>query len=98
MKFLHCDHDETYLTLHDCISEKAYFEDGKLVFELHDGFWIAPEHPESNLPETVRTDFSKVEYVLECGEEYDVTVYVFEKNLFKAPLSCYNMPVAQLRY
>lgn len=83
MNFAHCDTDEKYLTLHDCVAERAYFENGKLGFEFNDGFWVSPDHPESNLSELVRTDFSKVEYTLEDGADYDVTVYVFKKNLFK---------------
>ena len=57
MNFVHCNTDEKYLTLHDCVAERAYFEDGKLGFEFHDGFWISPDHPDSNLPNLVRTDF-----------------------------------------
>ena len=83
MNFSHCDHDEKYLTLHDCIAERAYFENGKLGFEFDDGFWVLPDHPESALSELVRTDRSKVEYTLEDGEDYDVTVYVFKKSFFK---------------
>ena len=83
MEFSHCDHDEWYLSLHDCIAERAYFKNGKLGFELNDGFWISPDHPESNLSNLVRTDFSRVEYTLEDGADYDVTIYVFKKTLFK---------------
>ena len=83
MNFSHCDHDEKHLTLHDCIAERAYFENGKLGFEFDDGFWVSPDHPESSLSELVRTDRSKVEYTLEDGEDYDVTVYVFKKSFFK---------------
>ena len=82
MNFAHCDKDEKYLTLHDCVAERAYFENGKLGFEFNDGFWISPDHPESNLSELVRTDFSKVEYTLEDGEDYDVTVFVFKKSSY----------------
>lgn len=77
MEFTHCDHDEKHLTLHDCIAKRAYFENGKLGFEFEDGFWISPDHPASNLTKMVRTDFSKVEYTLLDGRDYDVTVYVF---------------------
>jgi GTP-binding protein len=49
--------------LHDCIAEKAYFKDGVLGFEFSDGFWILPNHPESHLSKTVRTNFSKVEFI-----------------------------------
>ena len=83
MNFIRCDHDEKYLSLHDCVAERAYFENGKLGFEFNDGFWVSPDHPESNLPEPVRTECSKVEYTLEDGEDYDVTVYVFKKSCFK---------------
>ena len=69
MNFSHCDKDEKYLSLHDCVAEQAYFENGKLGFEFNDGFWISPDHPESNLSNLVRTDFSKVEYKLESVRE-----------------------------
>ena len=81
MVFSHCDKDEKQLSLHDCIAEHAYFEGGKLGFEFGDGFWITPDHPSSNFSNSVRTDCSKVEYTLEDGEDYDVTVYVFKKTL-----------------
>jgi hypothetical protein len=89
MIFSHCDHDEKYLTLHDCIAERAYFENGKLGFEFNDGFWVSPDHPESNLSQVVRTDFSKVEYTLEDGDDYDVIVYVFKKTIFKKTIRIY---------
>ena len=80
MSFSHCDHEDQYLSLHDCIAERAYFENGKLGFEFSDGFWVSPDHPESHLSNLVRTDFSKVEYTLEDGGDYDVTVYVFTRS------------------
>ena len=83
MCFTHCDRDEAYISLHDCIADKAYFENGKLGFELSDGFWILPDHPESNLAGTARTDASKVEYTLYRGDRWDIIIYVFEKTLFK---------------
>ena len=79
MNFLHCDHNETYLSLHDCVAERAYFENGKLGFEFNDGFWVSPDHPDSHLDKLVKTDFSKVEYTLTDGADYDVTVYVFKR-------------------
>ena len=78
MQFIHYDHNEQYISLHDCIAEQAYLTEGKLCFTFADGFWISPEHPESDLDKMVRTDFSKVEYTLTDGKEYDVTVYVFQ--------------------
>ena len=59
MEFSHCDKDEKYLSLHDCVAEKACFENGKLGFEFHDGFWISHDHPQSDLSDPVKTDFSK---------------------------------------
>ena len=82
MQFSHSDHNEQYLSLHDCIAERACFENGILGFAFPDGFWISPDHPESDLSEMVRTDFSMVEFSLENGKEYDVAVYVFTKTLF----------------
>ena len=52
-------------------------------FEFNDGFWVSPDHPESNLSKLVRSDFSKVEYSLENGEDYDVTVHIFKKSFWK---------------
>lgn len=83
MTFLHCDNSEKNLTLHDCIADRAYFEDGKLIFEFDDGFWIGADHPENNLNKMVRTDFAKVEFVLVKGEWCDGYVYVFERTFFK---------------
>ena len=86
MSFSHCEHDETHLSLHDCIAQRAYLENGKLGFELSDGFRILPDHPESHSSDTVRTGSAKVEYTLYSGECGDVTVYVFEETLFKRTL------------
>ena len=80
MNFLHCCKDETYLSLHDCVAGHAYFENGVLGFTFDDGFWVSPDHPDSPLSDMVRTDASWVEYTLEDGGDYDVTVYVFRKN------------------
>lgn len=83
MDFVHCDKNDNYVTLHDCKADRAYFENGILGFEFPDGFWITPENPESKLDTLVRTDKSKVEFVLYDGDQADATVYVFEKNIFK---------------
>ena len=83
MHYSHCDQNEQDLSLHDCVAERAYFENGRLGFEFPDGFWISPDHPASDLSNLVRTDYSKVEYVLAFGDDCDVTVYVFEKSCFK---------------
>lgn len=83
MHFSHCDSSEKHLSLHDCIAEQAYFKDGVLGFDFSNGFWILSDHPESHLSQTVRTDFSRAEFILENGEAYDVTVYVFSRTWFK---------------
>ena len=82
MEFSHCDHNEDYFILHDCIPQQAYFQNCKLGFEFNNGFGVMPDHPENHFCEVARTDFSKVEYSLLDGDEYDVTVYVFEKTFF----------------
>lgn len=82
-RFLHCDTDDELINLHDCKAERAVFGSGVLEFDFGDGFWISPDHSESNLSELVRTDRSKVEFRLIDGDEYDVTVFVFERNIFK---------------
>ncbi|MBE6658483.1 MAG: hypothetical protein E7604_08570 [Ruminococcaceae bacterium] len=61
----------------------AYFENGTLVFAFEDGFWVSPDHPDSPLSKMVRTDASRVEYILEDGGDYDVTVYVFRRTCFR---------------
>ena len=82
MKFLHCDNSDKHIILHDCIAEKAYFQNGILGFEFEDGFWVSPEHPESDSSTFVKTDFSKAEFVLGRGSEFDITVYVFQRCIF----------------
>lgn len=81
--FSHCDSNDKYVSLHDCKAERAWFENGILGFEFTDGFWITPDNPESDLDVLVRTDASKIEFVLLDGDEFDVTVFVFEINIFK---------------
>ncbi len=66
--FIHCEDNNTNLTLHDCIAEKVYLQDGVLVFEFPDGFWIGSEHPDNPYKECLRTDASRVEFVLENDE------------------------------
>ena len=81
MAFLHCDRDEDLFTLHDCITDRVYFADNVLSFDFPDGFWVLPDHSEGIPDKVVRTDASKVTYTL-MDDEYDVTIYVFEKSLF----------------
>ena len=77
MTYLHCEHDEQHVSLHDCVAERAWFADGKLGFAFADGFWILPDHPENHLKQTVRTDASSVEFTLEDGLDCDITIYAF---------------------
>ena len=95
MEFSHCNQDEQYLTLHDCIATRAYFEKNNLGFEFNNGFWILPEHPESNLSKPVRTDFAKAEYTLE--EDGDVTVFIFKKTFLQKKRSGSNGPCRNWR-
>ena len=83
MDFVHCDKSDNYVTLHDCKADRAYFENGILGFEFSDGFRITPENPESKLDTLVRTDNSRVDFILYDGDEADATVYVIEKNILK---------------
>lgn len=78
MNFLHTDKSDEHISLHDCIATGAYFRDGKLGFEFDNGFWALDSHPENSLGKTVRTDFSRVEYDLDEGQDYDVTIYCFD--------------------
>ena len=84
MHFAHCDHDETYISLHDCVAERAWFENSKLGFAFKDGFYVSPDHPESNLSTMVRTDLSHAEFTLspDEGANYDVSVCFFKETLF----------------
>ena len=84
--FSHCDNNDSYVSLHDCKAERAWFEGGVLGFEFPDGFWITPEHPESNLDVLVKTDAAKVTFELLDGDEFDAMIFVVEENIFKQPV------------
>ena len=81
MDFSHSDRDEDLFSLHDCITDRACFEGKELRFEFPDGFWVLPHHPASDIDKVVRTDAAQVTYTL-MDNEYDVTIYVFEKSIF----------------
>ena len=85
MNFNHCDTDEEYLTLHDCVAERAYFTNGKLGFEFDDGFWISPDHPESNLSNLVRTDNTRWKMV-----RTTTLPYMFSRKTFSKKQSVLN--------
>lgn len=69
--FLHCDSSNEFLTLHDCIADRAYLRDGKLVFEFSEGFYIAAQHPDNPYDNCLLTDSARVEFVLKNGAGYD---------------------------
>lgn len=81
--YKHCDTDSTFITLHDCYSQKIILKDNILSFYFENGFWIKPGHKYNNLNETVRTDGTRVDFFLrnDCFDE--LTVFVFQKNLFR---------------
>jgi len=81
-EYKHYDTEDEFLSLHDCNTEKVLFENGILSFYFENGFWITPEHKSSNLEQTVRTDFAKVDFHLAYGDEGDITIYVFSKKAF----------------
>lgn len=58
MNFAHCDKEEKYLTLHDCVAERAYFENGKLGFEFNEF-----RHPLSPLPYRWRNSDGVMPYI-----------------------------------
>lgn len=96
-KYIHIDTDNRFLTLHDCIAEKVYLQDGVLVFELNDGFWIGPEHPDNPYNECLRTDKARVEFVLENGEEYDAYAWLHvQENPKSRKKTVRNWEIAQL--
>ena len=77
--YKHCDSNDEYVSLHDCRATKVTFENGVLKFVFQDGFWITQGHPDNMLHKTDRTGESEVKFLLENGDEYDVTLYVFEE-------------------
>ena len=85
-KFLHIDPDAFHgheLTLHDCVADKISFENGTLLFNLPDGFWVTPHHKEGKCKKTVRTEASVVAFTVKDID--DITVRVFTRNTW--PLS-----------
>ena len=81
-KYLHCDNDDSYISLHDCYANKIYFNDNVLSFRFDNGFWIIPEHEFSDVEETVRTDKSRVNFHLEDSSLEDVSIYIYRNSIF----------------
>ncbi len=78
--YKHYDKDGAAISLHDCRSEKATFENGILIFYFpQDGFWILSEHEANSTGEAVRTDASAVRFHLLCETEDESQCYVFDK-------------------
>ena len=76
--YTHIDTDDSVLSLHDCYANRIQFENSILSFYFQNGFWVTPSHRANNSNETVRTDFSQVDYHIDD----DVSIYVFRKNIF----------------
>ena len=76
-KYLHCDNDDSYISLHDCYANKIHFNDNVLSFCFDNGFWIIPEHEFSDVEETVRTDKLRVDFHLEDSSLEDISIYIY---------------------
>lgn len=82
MNFSHFENDDSHKSLHDCYADRAYYKDGVMTFEFSDGFWVTENHPDNKFNKTVRTDYSKIEYITDGGTESDIELYVFTRNIF----------------
>ncbi len=78
--YKHCD-DDRFISLHDCHATEVLYENGILTFVFDDGIWIAKGHPSNVVDKIVRTDVAEVKFCLETGDEYDISLYVFERKL-----------------
>ena len=79
--FIHNDPDgyhDKEITLHDCIADRVYLEDGTLQFYLPDGFWVTPHHKANGYEKTIRTGASLVAFTIK--EVDDISVRVFTRN------------------
>ena len=75
--YKHCEMNDEHMSLHDCHATDVTYENGILTFCFEDGIWISSD----TLNKTVRTDKACVKFYLETEEDYDISVYVFEKIL-----------------
>lgn len=80
--FKHYDTDNSCITLHDCYATNITIEENRISFYFENGFWITPEHKQSKLTDTVRTDSSRVDFYFSKESLDDFLVYVFRKNIF----------------
>lgn len=84
LNFKHNDEDGCHditLTLHDCVADKIEFADGWLRFYLPDGLWVNPNHEDSPLEKTVRTDAAVVDFKIKDLDDIRVTVFI--RNRFR---------------
>lgn len=77
--YKHCDLDDRYISLHDCVAEKMKINDGILSFVFPDGFWITSGHSQNDSDAIVLTDSSQVDFQIIDEVIYGVTVYIFKK-------------------
>lgn len=79
-------HDEKLL-LHDCTAEKILYKDGVLRLYFPEGFWVTPNHEESGLDKTVRTDAAQVDF---CVKDInDISIHVYTRTAFKRTMVTY---------
>ena len=78
MSYLHCDHEEKHLTLHDCRATRVSLEGGELVFHFPNGFCVGCLHPENPYRKPIMTDAAEVRYHLVRERSYDAYGYVFD--------------------
>ena len=76
--FMHADPDIFHsheLSLHDCTADRISFTEGSLCFDLPDGLWVTPCHPENPYGKTVRTNAAEVQFSVK--DINDILVDVF---------------------
>ena len=79
MEYLHNEHNESHLSLHDCRADRMELKDGVLSFWFPEGFWVTSAHPDNPTGKTVRTDAARVDYVLRDPDGDDVSIDVFRR-------------------
>ncbi len=79
MSYLHSDHEEQHISLHDCMATEARLENGELIFVFQNGITVGCLHPENPYRKPILTDAAEVRYHLATERVYDVYGYVFEQ-------------------
>ena len=94
-KFLHNDPDsyqDAKISLHDCIADKISYENNVLTLHFSDGFWITANHEDSGLDNTVRTDFSQVDFAVTPEKHSYIYLDVFIKRKYrKTIVECWDL-------